>query len=501
MRSYQAFVLGVGLLTHATMVLAGQEGEGLPQSPGGETAPAPTSETTLPQEPASTPAVPQGKPLPPAGIQAKPGTSKMLPGQKPGKPGKKLVKKSKKQILKEELGAKRGKGELDAAVVGEAQVLPKNVFRGRYILRSVSAEKGYDSAGEKQDLGASLSALGHAVVVEYGITDKLVFQMITPYTSSNELVMNANTFKQSKIYETQYTKFVEKVAPTLIANNICSSLSACRTAIDNGLALGIDTPVELPTGETATVGANVPIRDAINSIILKSVEPQSGKTGLGDIQIGLGYNVYSSPLNVLTLGLGLRFPSGLFSNVADAYRTPGSGFLTTGMLLRYDLRLTPVILSLSHQFEYSLNKAKKTRSSLLSPSFLNGQDPTTDDPSVPGSGDGIANEMMIERKGLYHAGYVRLAYALGHLSKWLMPLAAYGYFSYAVDPEYHNQGHLYRKKEELYSASYALSFDGLAMNPMIPASLTYRRELSIGGRNAFLAPDSHYFTLTGYLKF
>jgi hypothetical protein len=70
-----------------------------------------------------------------------------------------------------------------------------------------------------------------------------------------------------------------------------------------------------------------------------------------------------------------------------------------------------------------------------------------------------------------------------------------------VDPEYHNQGHLYRKKEELYSASYAISVDGLALNPVIPASFQYKRDIAIGGRNALIAPDSHFFQLNGYYKF
>lgn len=486
MRSYPGIVFCISLFAGLFPVQGFAQDE-VPQAQNPET---PRSEETPVPAPAPAPVPPKAKVRP-------------LPqGTAPSKvPGKRLVRKTKKKAMTDALHAKRGANELDAAIVGEAQVLPKNVLRARYILRSVSGEKGWDSAGKEQNVGASLSAVGHALALEYGITDRWVFQLIAPYTSSNELVMNANTFRQSKQYEKSYQTFVESVAPTLIRNGLCTDVANCRTAIDNGLALGTATPVELPSGELATVGANVPINRAIDSIILKSIEPQAGKTGLGDIQIGIGYNVYNSQRNVFTVGLGMRFPSGLFSNVADAYRAPGAGFLTTGILLRYDLRLTPVIFSLSHQVEYSLNKAKRTRSSLLEPGFLNGQDPTADNPDIPGAGDGIPNEMMIERKGLYHVGYARIAYALGQITKYMKPFAIYGYYNYSVDPEYHNQGHLYRKKEELYSASYAISVDGLALNPVIPASFQYKRDIAIGGRNALIAPDSHFFQLNGYYKF
>lgn len=506
MRSYQSFVLSLSLTAQVSFSPAlAQEKAPQVEGPGESGVPILTAPLNS-EVPVPTPAPTSGVGGVPANAvppktQTNP-ASKAIPGKAVGKPALgRGVKKVKKKAGADPFRAKQGTSELDTAIVGEAQVLPQNVLKARYVLRSVTGEKGYDSAGKEQDLGASLAAVGHALVVEYGVTDRWVLQLIAPYTSSNELVINASQFKQSQVYEKQYAKFVDEVAPTLINNGLCSDLTSCRSAIDKGLALATATPVELPSGEVATVGANVPIRDAINSIILKSIEPQSGKTGLGDLQVGLGYNVFNSPLNVLTIGLGMRFPSGLFSKVADAYRAPGSGFMTTGLLIRYDLRLTPVVLSFSHQAEYSLNKAKRTRSSLLSPGFLNGVDPTTDNPEIPGAGDGIANDMMIERKGLYHVGYTRLAYALGQITPYAKPFAVYAYYGYAIDPEYHNNSHRYRKKEELYTASIAFSVDGLAMNPVIPASITYRREIAIGGRNAFLAPDSNFLQFSAYYKF
>ncbi|RYZ67073.1 MAG: hypothetical protein EOP09_11650, partial [Proteobacteria bacterium] len=440
MRSYQGIVLSLGLSILIPYPKALSQEETAPP----ESAPTPSSPPNANSTPAQVPPTPQSAtpltPAPSSGVKSP--VPKTSGSKVPSKT--KSRKKAKKKILTDSLQNKRGTSELDAAIVGEAQTLPKNVFRARYILKTVEGSKGYDSAGKEEDLGATLSAVGHALTLEYGITDRITLQIVAPYTSSNELVINANKFKQSKVYEEQYSKFMDEVIPALVQRRVCVDAAACRIAIDSGLALATATPVELPSGETATVGANVPIRDAINSIILKSVEPTGGKAGLGDVQVGLGYNVYNSPRNVLTIGLGMRFPSGLFSNVANAYRAPGAGFMTGGILFRYDLRLTPVVFSLSHQAEYSLNKAKRTRSSLLSPNFLNGDDPTNDDPTVVGSGDGIPNEMMIERKGIYHEGFARLSYALGHMTSYLKPFAVYGYYNYSVDPEYHNLGHLYK---------------------------------------------------------
>lgn len=505
MRSYQGIFLCLGLTVQATDAWAfAQDEQPIPSTSAAETqdVPAP-AEPMAPKQ--TAPKTRNGKPA----AQTVPNsTSPMAPGSaahaRPGKgkAGKiRQIKKKKRKETSDSLLKRRGATDIDAVVVGEAQVLPKNVFRFRYILRDVTSDKGYDSAGKEQKIGASVNIKGHAFVLEYGLTDRWVFQMIAPYTSSNELAINADTFKQSKEYEKQYQTLIDSVTPSLIARGLCSSAENCRTAIDNGLALGIDTPIELPTGETATVGANVPIREAANSIILKAIEPSDGKAGLGDIQIGIGYNFYSSPRNVATLGVGVRVPTGLFTDVASAYRPPGAGFLAAGMLFKYDLRLSPVILSLSHQMEYSLNKAKRSRSSLLTPKLLNAEDPTADDPNIPGAGDGVPNESAIERKGVYHEGFTRLAYALGSLHRWLKPAAIYGYYNWIVDPEYHDHGHLYAKKFELYTASYALSIDGLAMTPMIPVSFTYRREIAVGGRNALIAPSSDYYQFNFYYKF
>ncbi len=448
-----------------------------------------------PEAPAPADATPQAPaPRAPNGAQGTPNGSR--PAGKTSNTKKKL-KRTGDAVLKTRPGA----ADYDKVIVGEAQTLPKNVIRVKYIFRSVNGEKGYDSAGKSSDVGASLNATGHGLLVEYGITDRWVFQLIAPFTGSNNLALNANKFKTSKAYQDQYQKFVDTVTPALIANGRCSNAADCRSKIDAGMSAAVATPVELPTGEVATVGANVPFNRAAESLILHGVEPADGKTGIGDVQFGIGYNFLDTGRNVATIGLGLRVPSGEYTDVAGAYRPVGAGFLATGILFKYDLRLSPFVISYTHQMEYALNKAKRTRSSMLDPTQLNTADPTVDDPNTPGAGDGYSNTQEIERKGVYHTGYVRVAYALGSITRWLKPMAAYAYYSYSVDPEYQSNAGLYQKKTESYTASYALSYDGLALQNVIPASVTYQHEFPVGGRNLLVATSSDYLYLNFYYKF
>ncbi|MBC7661489.1 MAG: hypothetical protein H7249_17470 [Chitinophagaceae bacterium] len=505
MRSYQRFFLCASLLTQTAYSWAYAQDE----------VPAPSSAASPAETPPASPKS-KAKPAPLAPLQI---TDEALPtspsAPNPGVPpaapasgvesnipkGKNARTKIKLKQTGEAVLRQRKASNFDVAITGEAQTLPKNVARVRYILRSAHGDKGFDNAGKTQNIGASVTAVGHAFVAEYGLTDRFVLQMITPYTSNNHLSINANTFKQSKQYATQYQKIVDIVTPTLISRGICASPAACRTAIDKGLALGVATPVELPTGEVATVGANVPIREAANSLILNGVEPSDGRTGLGDIQFGLGYNFLNTPMQILTLGLGLRVPTGAFTSVSDAYRAPGAGFLASGLIMKYDLKLNPVILSVSEQIEYALSKAKRTRTSLLDPKFLNAADPHSNAPDIAGAGDGVSNDGKIERKGVYHEGYMRAAYALGTVSKHLKAGAVYAYYGWIIDPEHQNQGQLYQAKHELYTASYAFSIDGLALDPIIPATFSYRHEMPIAGKGLVVATTSDFYQVNLYYKF
>ncbi len=503
MRTYQGIFLCWGVLAQASQAWAFVQTEA--PFPSETPATAPSGALKAPR--AVTLPSPSSLPSPAADETAPAPTSTQAPlapnnSMSPSTTAKgAAIRKGKRREPNDSILKRRGTVDPNVAIVGEAQTLPKNVIRIRYILQNAQADKGYDSAGKEYQAGISLNALGHAFVAEYGLSDRLVFQMITPFTGKNSLTINANEFKKSQGYEREYQKLVDAVTPTLIANGKCQTAEQCRTAIDSGLALGIATPIELPSGEKATVGANIPINAAMDSIILKAIEPGEGKTGVGDIQFGLGYNVYSSQRNMLTLGLGLRVPTGAYTNVASAYRPLGSGFITSAYLLKYDLRFRPIIFSLSHQMEYSLTKAKLSRSSLINPKFLNDEDPTSDDPEIAGAGDGVPNAGIVERKGVYHEGFARVAFALGALTRYLKPAAVYAYGGWSIDPEYHNLGHLYLKKRELYTASYAMSLDGLYLDSHIPLNLHYKHDIAIGGRNALVAPSVDTFQLSAYYKF
>lgn len=427
------------------------------------------------------------------------------PGGK-GPAGKaiKSIKKKKRKETSDSIVKKRGVASPGYVLVGDAQLLPAKVLRFRYILQNVTGNQGFDSKGKAYDVGATLNAAGHAFAMEYGITDRLSLQFIVPVVGANNLAIDANKFRQSDEFEEEYQNLVEAVTPALEARGLCSGVAGCRSAIDGGLALGVDTPVELPTGEIVTIAANVPLKEAADSVILKAVEPASGKTGLGDVTVGFGYSVFSSPRQIVTLGLGVRLPTGEFTNVPAAYRAPGSGFTTLGLVARYDLRIfNPLMLSISNQTEHHLTSAVRNRSSILNSTELNTADPTVDDPAIAGEGDGIANDAPIVRKGVLNSGSVKVSFALGSIARFLNPVAIYGAYGWKIDPAYEreNDDDSYREKSELYTASYAVAIDGLGLQPRIPLNISFQRDTPIAGKNVLVAPNLDIYQFILYYKF
>lgn len=415
----------------------------------------------------------------------------------------KSIKKKKRKETSDSIVKRRGVESPGYVLVGEAQLLPANVLRMRYVFQNVVGTQGFDENGQAEDVGAVLNAAGHAFALEYGITDRLVLQVIVPVVGANNLSINANKFRKSDEYEEQYQKLVEAVAPALQAKGLCSDVGDCRTKIDAGLALGVDTPVELPTGEQAVIPANVPLKNAADSVILKALEPASGKTGLGDVQVGVAYNVFSSPRQNLTLGIGVRLPTGEYTDVPAAYRAPGAGFTTLGFLARYDIRiLNPILISLGNQTEQHITQAVRRRSSILDPTQLNAADPATDDPAIAGEGDGVDNNAPITRKGVLNNGFVKGFFALGAFGRFLNPASIFGSFNWKLDSPYEKEGDdEYGEVSQLFTASYGLTIDGLGLQPRIPISFTYQHDTPVAGKNVLIAPQIDTFQLILYYKF
>ncbi len=439
-----------------------------------------------------------------AGAAAAPGSAAAAPAASPMASGKsiKSIRKKKRKETSDSIAKKQGVEGPGYVVGGEAQVLPARILRFRYVLQNISGAKGYDEKGKSYESGASINITGHSFIAEYGITDRLSLQFIVPVTGSSNLGIDAKKFRKTAEYEKQYRLLVEGVAPSLQQGGFCKDYTSCRQLIDNGLALGVDTPFELPTGEVAIVPSKVPIKNVADSLIMKALEPANGKTGLGDITIGLGYNIVTTPKHVFTVGLGLRMPTGDYTDVPIAYRAPGSGFTTLGLLLRYDYRIVnPLVFSIGTQSEYHVINAVRKRSSALNPTQLNSADPTVDNPAIAGKGDGVANNTKIERKGVLNAGSTSLIFALGAWTSYLNAFVTFAALNWEIDPASHQGALSVKDKSESYYGTSGLSINGLSLQPRIPVIFTYSHTTAVAGKNSIVTPDADVYQFIFFYKF
>lgn len=385
------------------------------------------------------------------------------------------------------------------AAVGEGRTLPKKVVRLRAPYKSAFASYGYDAQGQKQDLGLTLSAAGTALVLEYGATNKLSLQFLAPFVLESNLTLDADIFRESDVYMENYINFVGAVAQILIGQGVCASVSACMQLVENGYALPVDTEVTLPTGESLAVKAGVPIKTYADALVVGAARPLEGETGWGDVEVGFLYSIYRAYNFGISFGLGVRLPTGSFSDVPSAYLPTGRG--TTDLGIRLNLDFSPlrgIWVSLQNQSEYMLQMGVKQKTSLLDNSMLNEADPTTAAAVAAGS-DGFGNEQDFERKGLRNFGFLKLAWGLGNLDRSLEPIGVSAQYSYARQSEEYLNG--ISKGPPAKSASFVsgLTLDGLAHK--FPAQLTYTHEVPISGENQTLAATIDIVTLKLYYKF
>jgi hypothetical protein len=423
----------------------------------------------------------------------------------------KELKKSRAKNRKETTDAvlKRRDKDPETAkyvMLGEAQTLPEKVARFRYVHRIVDGSESFDNDGTKKDMGIDALVKINAYVLEYGFSDKLSFQLLVPTIASSDVTINAEKFSKSKIYAKEYQEVMDKVVPFLISQGQCTSVDDCRNKIDNeAYAIPTDASLVLPTGEIYTVQGGIPVERAAYSLITNAVKPKKGKTGLSDIMVAALYNAYNSKLQMFSVGAGFRLPTGEGDD-EKSYNRTGSGFTTFGLSLRYDFRITdPLMLSISNQTEVHVKNAHRKRHSLLDPDLLNEADTTTAgadlNPALPGEGDGVSNNYEVSRKVPLNTGSIRLAYALGDLSSVLAPLSIYGYYNWHSDPETFHDKEAQQNGVLSTSYSYSLAFDGLSMNPRIPASLSVTQDRYLTGKNVLVAGVSTSINLLLYYKF
>lgn len=382
--------------------------------------------------------------------------------------------------------------------MGEGATLPEKVIRARVVHQRAEASTGYDSEGNKEDIGLGLKLDAAAFVVEYGLLDELSLQVLIPYLVTNKLRINADTLRKSQVYQENYGAFLDSVAGMLKVKGLCTTDTSCTDLVKGGYALPSDTAVTLPSGEVLTVKAGVPVIDYADAIVVGGARAIDGRTGVGDIEIGVLYNVFKDDAFIFSLGGGVRLPTGSYDDVPSSQRATGSGLTDLG--LRINLDYSPVYgiwLSWQNQTEIALSDAVKPKTSLLDNTKLNEADPTTAAAIAAGS-DGLANEQTIKQPGARQVGFFKADVGFGAFEPALQAAGIFGQFNYDFKRK-ETIGEKTSAQPQGYSWSGGVSLSGLGYG--IPASMDFTLTKPLEGKNQALAANIYKTVLRLYYKF
>lgn len=417
------------------------------------------------------------------------------------------------------------------AVLPTGKTLPKGIFKVEMPVAYSFGTMGFDSEGKKVNNGLDYKRLITGAVIQYGLTNSISIGIGLPFVNVHNLGMDGNTVaSNSEMYKHYYDHLIDTLATRLPQINaaLCGGAitkDACLSYINGGGSISSSIPLKLPTGEEVSLQTTTSIKSQVRNILLTASQPTSGATGIGDIQVGILWSVISeqSPLMqvplYLSVGGGMRFPTGKF-NLASAMRpTGGDNTLITGggtydLIVRWNLDYVPVpgvIFSWQHSAEYSLNEVELGRSSMIDNTTFNTADPTATTSSGPG--DGQANTLKFSRKGLHHVGFVQAAWGVGNISeryKWLgfytqakyniaakaflnnMPIYTFGDQFYLDDGSMHPDHGV----EQYYSASIGTKVSGLPYR--IPVDFSAEFEYPFAGKNRMISPMNIKGTLGIY---
>ncbi|MFW7380705.1 MAG: hypothetical protein ACOH5I_17965 [Oligoflexus sp.] len=369
--------------------------------------------------------------------------------------------------------------------LGLGKTLPGGFYRFRSITRMGRGSVGYDDSGNEVDLGLELNTVVQAVVLEYGLTEELSFQILAPFVIKNQMALDYRRFNQTETFQTQVQQLNGLMYRSLIAAELCSSIETCQQAIDGGLELPAEAAITLPTGEKVPVGGGPlsAVQAQIPDLVKKAATPADGETGIGDVDFGVLYVFHSTRDSVYAIGGGLRLPTGSFENVPRAQRGTGEGLFKGAIRFNYDYNpFAPLWFSLQHQSEFMLMDGRKKKSSILNPNELNTSDPTSDAAIAAGS-DGQPNSQVVKQKGMRHHGLLRLDYGFGGFVPALEPISTEFITIYDFGAETTIDGVASSPAPQSFRYSYGIKFDGLGLARPLPAYVKLSQERLISARN------------------
>lgn len=372
------------------------------------------------------------------------------------------------------------------SIRGEGKTLPEQVIRVRALYRSAHGQSAFNSKGKKEDSGLKINAETSAYVFEYGLSQRLSVQVVMPVVHKNQMSMDGLLFQKTEFYQNKYNDFIQVISEKLVTDGLCASVSLCQLAIqEKGLSLPFNTTTTLPTGETLEVKAGVPIKTVASSLIVNAALPVDGRIGWGDLEVGALYAVADPdvglirtwPLSV-SLGMGVRLPTGSFENVPAAQRGTGRGTADFGLRVNADKYLTDeLVLSWQNQTELAVVSGKKRRSSLLNSQVLNSADPLVE------GADKQSNQGRVSREGARQQGFFKLTVGGSLLDPSISFILLNTQWKYDLDSAVSFNGKTMSQKSALYSGQVGMTLDGLRLGVPMQLDLEYERPFAGEGRS------------------
>ena len=315
----------------------------------------------------------------------------------------------------------------------------------------------------------------------------------TSVISSEDNSLSQETFSSAVIPDGQ--TLPRNVIRARVATR--STLAGSKTYDENGTEtassidpdiLGAALLVDFGITEQVSAGLMVPYRVrnnlSFNDPKIAAVSEKTGKTGLGDLEIGVLYNFLRNDMWRLSAGLGGRLATGAYSDIPGAYLTPGKGFNEIGLRLNADFQ--PVYglwVSLQHQEEIAVSSAERKESTL-------------------NQHEVVAASYKTDKKGLSRNGFAQAAYGLGAASSHLKALYVKGRYAYAYDAKEESNSLNPRINEKKAAFTQFVGagagLDGRAYN--MPLALEAYYQVPVAGTNNPVASKTLDLTLSSYIQ-
>ena len=409
------------------------------------------------------------------------------------------------QAVAEELTANPTMPTFYYSATPEGKTLPAGVARIRLPYQTATGGTSYDKDGNKSDSIVKFSATGGSFVFEYGISDKLSLQWKTDYYTNQSTSLNTSSdaYGTTKMgaYSSQTAALAKSTGTTItdqasLANAIktafvggCAAtgvaVATCAASYDSGAmnsagvsptlaaSLGVPGSTSLSAKDYANLAAGG-AEAKISSAIASQAESNGGR-GLGDTIVGVLYEAYNTDELFLSVGGGVRMPTGKRNLSGTELDTTRSAY-ELGLRLNLDyLPINWFMFSWQNQSEGGIAGTKRDVSGV---------------------------SQTITRNGIRNVGFIYLKPSLAPLSPALDSIktnfgVTYDYDSAEKISMNDVEVSTARSMQNWYYAGLGYSFLGLG----VPAQFDLEYEKPMSGKNVAVATTKTTATIKAYAKF